>query len=259
MESDPTPLYRLRDSVYAADLLIVAVADLDLFSWLNDRPSAGSPDICDAFSLAERPVDVMLTYLVALGLLERAGDAVTLTDLARDHFVRGSAYDLRPYYASIRERPGCSELRTVLHTGEPAAWASAAAGDDWAARLDDPVFAAGITSAMDARGRFLGPRLARAVADVPVRKVLDIGGSSGIYLSALVDARPGLRGTILERPPIDAAARTLLRERGYADRIDVVTADMFTDPFPRLGRATSRCSPRGVLHLAGTRRLARRP
>jgi SAM-dependent methyltransferase len=169
---------------------------------------------------------------VARGLLERVGDTVQPTDLAREHLVDGSPYDLRPYYASLRERPGCAELRAVLDTGEPAAWASAAQGDDWVTRLDDPAFAATITAAMDARGRYLGPRLAAAIADLPARRVLDIGGSSGIYLSGLIDARPGLRGTVLERPPIDTVARTLLADRGHAARIDVVAADMFTDPLP---------------------------
>jgi SAM-dependent methyltransferase len=229
--SDPTPLYRLRDGVYAPDLLIAAVADLDLFSWL-DQAAADPRQICDAFGLADRPVDVLLTYLVALGLLAREGDRVTVPDLARDHLVAGSVYDLRAYYASLRERPGCAELRGVLETGEPAAWASASMGEDWVARLDDPAFAAGITAAMDARGAFLGPRLASAIADLPARRVLDIGGSSGIYLCALVDARADLRGTVFERSPIDSAARALLRERGYADRVDVATGDMFSDPLP---------------------------
>ena len=43
---------------------------------------------------------------------------------------------------------------------------------------------------------------------------------------------PQLRATVLERPPVDQAARTLLADRGYSDRIDVIAADMFTDPFP---------------------------
>jgi hypothetical protein len=34
MVTDPTLLYRLRDGVYAPDLLIAAVAELDLFTWL---------------------------------------------------------------------------------------------------------------------------------------------------------------------------------------------------------------------------------
>ncbi len=86
---------------------------------------------------------------------------------------------------------------------------------------------------MDGRGRYLGPRLAEAIADLPATNVLDIGGSSGIYLCSLVDERPGLQGAVLERPPIDLAARSLLRERRYDDRIKVVAADMFADPFPR--------------------------
>jgi hypothetical protein len=34
---DPTALYRVRDGIYAADLLITAVTELDLFTWLNAR------------------------------------------------------------------------------------------------------------------------------------------------------------------------------------------------------------------------------
>jgi O-methyltransferase domain len=33
--TDPTALYRLRDGVYAPDLLIVAIAELDLFTYVN--------------------------------------------------------------------------------------------------------------------------------------------------------------------------------------------------------------------------------
>jgi hypothetical protein len=227
VSSDPTPLYRLRDSVYAADLLIVAVADLDLFSWLDARRGGEAEEICDELGLAPRPVDVMLTYLAALGLLERVGTRVVLTALARDNLVSGSPFDLRAYYASLRERPGCRELRKVLETGEPAAWASAPAGTEWLMRLDEPDSAAAITAAMDARGRFLGPRLAEAIADLPIRAALDIGGSSGIYLCGLVDRIPGVRGAVLERRPIDLAARTLVADRGYADRIEVMTGDMF--------------------------------
>lgn len=232
MTSDPTLLYRLRDGVYATDLLIVAAVDLDLFSWLWRHPGANESRICTEMRLAARPVDVMITYLVALGLLDRAGTALAPTEVASDHLTDGSPFDLRPYYASLRERPGCAELRQVLSSGKPASWASASGGDDWTGRLDDAAFAAGITAAMDARGRFLGPRLAHALTDLSPSRVLDVGGSSGIYLSALVDACPGLRGSVLERSPVDRAARTLINDRGYGDRIEVVTADMFTDPLP---------------------------
>jgi 3-hydroxy-5-methyl-1-naphthoate 3-O-methyltransferase len=225
---DPSVLYRLRDGVYAPDLLTVAVAELDVFTWLAGREPADAAAVCAEWGLAERPVDVMLTYLTALGLLERRDETVTPTELAREHLVAGSRYDLRPYFASLRERPGCRELLDVLRSDRPASWASADAS--WAERLDDLRFAERITAAMDARGRFLGPALAEAVADLPMRRVLDIGGGSGVYLSAIVE-RLSVTGAVLERAPVDTAARTLLAARGQAG-IEVVTGDMLTDPLP---------------------------
>jgi predicted O-methyltransferase YrrM len=229
--TDPTPLYRLRDGVYAADLLIVAVAELDLFTLVHELDAVDAAGLCERLGLDARAADVMLTYLVALGLLDRAHDhRVRLSRIAAEHLVAGSPLDLRPYFGSLRERPACAELLAVLRTGEPAGWASAS--EAWAERLDEPGFARRITAAMDARAAFLGPTLAATLRDIPARRVLDVGGSSGAYASALVDTRPGLRATVFERPPVDAAARTLLAERGYADRVDVATGDMFADPLP---------------------------
>ena len=232
---DPTALYRLRDGVYAPDLLVAAVAGLDLFSLIAAEGPVTLPALCARLGLSPRPADVMVTYLVALGLLERLpGGAAGVTDLARAHLADGSGCDLRPYFASLRERPAVRELLRVLRTGEPAAWSSAAPGPDadWAARLGDPAFARQITAAMDARAAFLGPRLAEAVAGLPARSVLDVGGGSGSYACALADRMPGVRAAVLERPPVDAAARALLADRGYAHRVAVLAGDMFGGSLP---------------------------
>lgn len=232
---DPTVLYRVRDGAYAADLLIAAVAELDLFTWLAAHGPVPAADLCAELGLAERPADVLLTYCAALGLVDRdldAGDRVRLTELGRRHLVAGSPFDLRPYYGSLAERPAVPELTQVLRTGSPAAWASADQEADWSERLGDPAFAERITAAMDARGAFLGPALAAAVSDLPATALLDVAGSSGVYAAAVLAARPGMRAAVFERPPVDTAARTLLGARGLADRIDVITGDMFSDPFP---------------------------
>jgi len=84
---------------------------------------------------------------------------------------------------------------------------------------------------MDARGRFLAPHAATALAGVDYRRVLDIGGSTGAYSCALVDARPGSAATVLELPTVVELSRTLVRERGFGDRVDVVAGDMF-EPLP---------------------------
>jgi SAM-dependent methyltransferase len=232
---DPTVLYRVRDGTYAPDLLVAAVAELDLFSWLATHGPVRADELQTALGLAERPTDVLLTYCAALGLVDRDvadGDRVAVTDLGRHHLSSGSPYDLRAYYASLAERPAVRELVEVLRTDRPAAWASASAGGDWAGRLDDPAFAGRITAAMDARGAYLAPALAEAIADLPVSALLDVGGSSGVYACAVVDRYPGARAAVLERPPVDEAARTLLHTRGHAERVTVISGDMFRDPLP---------------------------
>ena len=82
------------------------------------------------------------------------------------------------------------------------------------------------------RGAYLAPALADVLADVPMTALLDVGGSSGVYAAALIAGRPAARAAVFERPPVDAAARTLLAAHGIDDRIEVVTGDMFTDPLP---------------------------
>ncbi|HEY6423528.1 MAG TPA: hypothetical protein VIY28_09845 [Pseudonocardiaceae bacterium] len=42
IDHDPTSLYQLRDGIYAPDLLVVAVADVDLFTWLAQRGRAAA-------------------------------------------------------------------------------------------------------------------------------------------------------------------------------------------------------------------------
>jgi hypothetical protein len=222
---DPTPLLRLRDGVYADDLVIAAVVELDVFTRLAGKRLTPA-EIAAELGLAERPTVVMCEVLEAVGLLERDGDSLAPSALARAYLVDGAPGDLRAYYASLRERPAVGELVDVLRSGRPAAWASAAAGEDWAERLDDPAFAERITAAMDARGRVLGPALAAVLADLPVGRVLDVAGGSGVYSCALLDANPRLRVTVLERPPVDRAARALLASRGY-DAVEVLAGDMF--------------------------------
>ena len=255
---DPTGLYRVRDGAYAADLLIAAVAEFDVFSWLDEHGPVRVTELCAELGWAARPADVLLTLAAAHGLVERdlaAPDGVVVTELARQHLVAGSRFDLRAYYTSLRERPGVREFVEVLRTDAPAAWASASPGAgqdgvdrgrtadaphgsapapaDWSGRLGDVEFAQRITAAMDARGAFLGPALSDAVADLEFTRLLDIGGSSGVYAAALIHARPRVAATVFERDPVDHAARTLLAERGLDARIDVVTGDMFTDSLPR--------------------------
>lgn len=58
--------------------------------------------------------------------------------------------------------------------------------------------------------------------------VCDVAGGRGALLAEILDARPGLRGVLVESAEVLADAAAYLLDRGLLDRIEFVTADMFT-------------------------------
>jgi 3-hydroxy-5-methyl-1-naphthoate 3-O-methyltransferase len=229
--TDPTSIYRYRDGLYASDLLTAAISHLDFFTWLNEHPSdlAG---ICRSLDVRERPTDVMLTLFTAMGLLRSENGIFSLTPLAREQLVKTSQWFIGPYFDSIKERPVCRDMVTVLRTGKPANWASLKNEKEWARAMESDTFANQFTAAMDSRGVYLAPAMARKLDCSKHHHLLDIAGGSGIYACAIVSSHSHLRATVLEKSPVDRLAKRCLADRGFADRIDVHIGDMFSDPFP---------------------------
>ena len=231
-QTNPLEIYRYRDGIYAVDLLLAGVVGLDFFTWLAAQP-ADLAGICRGLELHERPADVMLTLFAANGLVRRDGDGVFhVTELAREHLVKGSPWFLGPYYASLKDRPVCQDLLRVLRTDKPANWGSSKGEKEWTKAMADEAFAASFTAAMDCRGILLGRAVAAALDLLGRRRLLDIAGGSGIYACAIAAAHAHMEAIVLERPPVDAVARTLIAQRGFADRVSVATGDMFTQPLP---------------------------
>jgi len=230
--TDPLEIYRYRDGLYAVDLLTAAVCEFDFFTWLQANP--GDADaIARGLGVAARPLDVMLTLFTADGFLRRDGATYRLTARAREHLVSTSPFFLGPYYASLKDRPVARDYGVVLRTGHAANWGSYRNEKPWDDAMRTEAFATSFTAAMDCRGAYLGPALAKAAPLAGRRSLLDIAGGSGVYACTLVAHHAGLRATVLERPPVDGIARTMVARRGWDSRVAVAAGDMFRDPLPR--------------------------
>ena len=229
--TDPVDIYRVRDGIYAADMLLTAIVHLDLFSWLADHPAAPA-DICREFGTTPRPTDVMLTLLAAMGLVEDRDGAFHVTAQAREHLVKSSPWFLGPYYESLKNRPVALDLLNVLRSGKPANWGSQKDATDWHKAMEAEGFAAQFTAAMDCRGVYLAQAVAKALQLSGRRRLLDVAGGSGIYACSLVTHHPHLSATVLEKPPVDAIAARAIAARGCSATVDVFAADMLADPLP---------------------------
>ena len=229
--TDPTPLYRSRDELYADDMLIAALKGFDFFTWLDANPGS-IDDIARHFGFHPRPVDVMTTLFVARGLVERTGGALRLTEQAREYLVAASPWFLGPYYPKVTDRPIALDLIEVLRTDRPANFASRKNEADWHKAMETEAIAEEFTAAMDCRGRLLAQALAKQLDLDGRRRLLDVAGGSGIYACALAAQFPELRASVFEKPPVDRIARRAIDKRGYASRVDVVAGDMLEDDLP---------------------------
>jgi len=229
--TDPTEIYRHRDGLYAADLLTAAGCHLGFFDWLRDHP-ADAATIARELGVQARPLDVLLTLLTAMNLIEQEGGIHRLTRLGREHWCSDSPWCVAAYFASVKDRPVCRDMVEVLRSGRPANWASLRDEKEWAKAMESPDFANRFTAAMDCRGVFLAPAMAAVIPGAGRRHLLDIAGGSGIYACAMTARHEGLRATVLERPPVDGLAARLISERGFAGRVGIATGDIFRDPFP---------------------------
>jgi predicted O-methyltransferase YrrM len=229
--TDPVSIYRVRDGIYAADMLLAAIVHLDLFSWLEKNPATRA-DVCHAFDTTARPTDVMLTLFAAMGLVEERQEVFHLTPLAGEHLVRTSPWFLGPYYESLKNRPVALDLINVLRTGKPANWSSDKDGKDWHLAMETEEFAAQFTAAMDCRGVYLAQALAKSVDLSRRRHLLDIAGGSGVYACSLVAHHPNLAATVFEKPPVDRIAARAIESRGCGETVAVAAGDMLAGPLP---------------------------
>jgi predicted O-methyltransferase YrrM len=230
-QTDPVDIYRVRDGIYAADMLLTAIVHLDLFSWLAEHPATAG-EICRALATTGRPTDVMLTLFAAMGLVEERHQVFHLTSKAKEHLVKTSPWFLGPYYESLKNRPVALDLLKVLRTGKPANWGSQKDQKDWHKAMETEEFATQFTAAMDCRGLYLAQAVAKSTDLSGRRRVLDIAGGSGVYACSLVAHHPRLSATVFEKPPVDGIAARAIANRGCSERVNVVAGDMLVDRLP---------------------------
>jgi SAM-dependent methyltransferase len=256
-QCDPTYLYDLAERMFAVDILSAAVGHLHLFEHLHGQPST-LDQLCEELGLAARPASVMLTMFHAQGLIDKDADGVyKLSSQGIDFLLPGSRYSLAACYGALKDRPACLAVLQVLKTGASLGWQGdepqsgagipevaessvsqqanpdCEANSDWMSRTEGEAFAEYFLEVIDSRNRFLADRAAKVLDLRGCRKLLDIGGGSGVFTAALARANEHLACSIIERPPVDGVARRAMERQGLSGRVDVIQLNMMEEPLPK--------------------------
>jgi precorrin-6B methylase 2 len=78
----------------------------------------------------------------------------------------------------------------------------------------------------------MAPGIVAAIKPGKARKLLDIGGGSGSYTQAFLEASPDLSATIFDLPSAINIAQRRLAPTGLLDRIKLVAGDFYKDELP---------------------------
>src|SRR5437588_156651 len=233
--TDPTRLFDLAEGMHAIEAVTAAVAWLHLFEWLAEHPS-NEGQICAALELSPRPARVLLMLLTALDLVNCDDHGIyTVTLLAREHLLPESPWSLLPCFDALKDRPPCVSMLRVLRTGQPMGAPEEDQGGPpaWAEGMSEEAFAEFFLHALDSRNAYLADAVAAQLDLRGHRRLLDVGGGSGIYSCALARRNSDLHATVLEKHPVDAVARRAIERRGLSEQVSVVSGDMLGISLPQ--------------------------
>lgn len=212
-------------------LLAVAV-HLGVFDLL-DKISLTEQALAEHLELAPRGVDGLVVGLVALGLLRREGQRLSLEEEASRYLVPGK----KGYLGGLieLEMTNCmtpAQLLTAMRTGRPGVYAGEPSEDAWDVHEADPEKARAFTMGMHSISELPAEALATALDLTDCRKMLDIGGGSGVFVICALRRWPHLLGTVADLAAVCPVAEELFEAGGVGERADTIILDMFREDFP---------------------------
>jgi predicted O-methyltransferase YrrM len=221
LHKGPGPLLDLLGA-WAFKAVSVAVK-LDIFESLSSGPLTAT-EIAHRMKASERGIQLLLNALESIGYVKQQGGRYSNTPMTAKWMVRSSPHciaDAFPYFNDILEIWG--DLDEAIRRGETPtlAW-------EW---LDQhPDGWNNYNAAMVALARMAVPEvIAKVKLPVTARRLLDVGGSHGLYSINFCSRYPDLSATILDGPPTRKLAEANIAAAGMEKRVSFREGDFWTD------------------------------
>jgi ubiquinone/menaquinone biosynthesis C-methylase UbiE len=218
----PAPIIELVSGFRAAKF-VMAASELGIFEALAEAP-ATIDGLATRIGLTRRAARICADAMVAVGLLDRDGDTYRNSAAAATYLAGATPVDLRPFirFSDQSSYPAWTNLAHALRHGPAAQQIT-----DLNPELQR-IFSEGV-EALNA-----GPAAAlAATADFAAcHRLLDIGGGTGSWSIAVVQAHPHMTATVFELPQVAGIARQRIAEQGLSGRIETVGGDVLTAELP---------------------------
>jgi SAM-dependent methyltransferase len=218
----PVPIFQLATAFMRSKHLFAA-SELGVFSALGAGPRTLA-QLADELRVPPRTLRIVVDAVTALGLLTREGEAYRNGEVAQTFLSGRGPADMRAF---MRFFDRLSYVRwTTL--GESVRLGRGVSGAFKFTPEEQELFSKGVAGATDAHAH----ALAASYDFGQQRRILDLGGGTGNFLTAILARHPDLLGTLFELPGAAAVAREQLAAHPHGRQISVVGGDFFKDPLP---------------------------
>jgi hypothetical protein len=214
------PILEVATGFMSAKFLFAA-NELGVFKKLDETP-ASQEQLAAALGVQHERLGVLLTGLVAVGLLEVDASPSSNSDAAAQYLSGNGDIDLCPllHFWNLMNYPLWTRLESVLKTRSPREPAMS----DSAQRV--------YTEGVEAMHEIHARALPHVYDFTPHSRILDIGGGSGSWLRAILQRHPHIRATLFERSGAAAIARERLSTEISSGTARIVSGDFFSDALP---------------------------
>ena len=204
--------------------LLGAAAELDVFSPLHEKPMT-APALASELGIDSRATTILLDALVALEFLSKQGSEYSVPENVAEMLTEKSDTSVLPM---VRHLANClrrwAMLANVTQTGKPEECVSSTRGE----AADQASFIGGMHNLSGP----IAPEVIDKLQPLKFSRLLDIGGASGTWTIAFLNAVPEAKATLFDLPPVISMARQRIVEAGLDSRVSLVPGDFYADDLP---------------------------
>jgi predicted transcriptional regulator len=205
---------------------LTGAAHIDLFKVL-DESDASLDELSERTGANKRPLQNLLRALKQIGYVEKKNGTWSLTSYTRKAVPVEEFSEILPFFRK-------QLVRTVQKVDQALMETPKEGVVGW-----EPLKGGEFGRSYQATMRWLARQSVEEVTkktELPegAARMIDVGGSHGLYCIEICRKYPDLQGTIMDWPiGIEAAKETLEQESEVAGHIDTLAGDFFKDEFPK--------------------------
>jgi predicted O-methyltransferase YrrM len=204
---------------FCASRVLLTATELKIFGKLP----ATAREIATRESWDMEALTILLDALSAMEALEKRGERYQLSQHLADALGGNEEQSILPMIEHLNSMwQNWSKLSSVIQNGR----------DQDRMILKDPETVRSFIGAMHVIGKDLAGELALELKPVWAKRMLDLGGASGSYTIAFLNAVQGLECTLFDLPAVIPMARERLAKNNLLNRVTLISGDYCEDPLP---------------------------